>query len=148
MIEPAGALHAAALAAQHAAAFPPADRWDAATWRTLLAQPGVFGLIAAEGGAILAQVAADEAEILTLAVHPWARRQGLGRALLAAAEQAAATAGAGTMFLEVASGNVAARGLYAAAGYVEIGRRRRYYPDGDDALVLQRRLTPCAAEPG
>ena len=56
-----------------------------------------------------ARVAADEAEVLTLAVAPAARRQGLGAALLETALLAAAAAGAGAMFLEVSTGNAAAR---------------------------------------
>jgi ribosomal-protein-alanine N-acetyltransferase len=44
------------------------------------------------------------------------------------------------MFLEVAADNAAARSLYAAAEFVEVGRRRRYYAGGADALVLRRKL--------
>jgi ribosomal-protein-alanine N-acetyltransferase len=52
------------------------------------------------------------------------------------------------MFLEVATNNWAARALYSAAGYAEVGRRRRYYPDGSDALVLRAPLSPAAAAGG
>jgi ribosomal-protein-alanine N-acetyltransferase len=52
------------------------------------------------------------------------------------------------MFLEVAPGNAAARALYASAGYAEVGRRPRYYPDGSDALLLARALSPAAATAG
>jgi ribosomal-protein-alanine N-acetyltransferase len=48
------------------------------------------------------------------------------------------------MFLEVAEANAAARALYAAAGFAEVGRRRRYYADGGDALVLRRGLSPLS----
>jgi ribosomal-protein-alanine N-acetyltransferase len=64
--------------------------------------------------------------------------------LLHAAEARAAADGARTMFLEVAPENFAARALYASAGYTEVGRRPRYYPDGSDALVLARPLSPAA----
>ena len=89
-------------------------------------------------------MAADEAEILTIAVAPAAHRQGIGAALLAAAMAQAALRGAAAMFLEVAEGNAAARALYAAAGFRQSGRRRRYYPDGADALVLRRSLNPSS----
>lgn len=145
MAERATHLHAAALAALHALAFPPDERWDAAAFAAQLALPGVVGLIDPSGGMVLARVAADEAEILTLCVAPEARRRGAARALLEAAADWAANAGAGAMFLEVADGNLAARALYAACGYREVGRRRRYYPGGEDALVLRRALTPAAA---
>ncbi len=61
----------AVLAALHAAAF--ADAWSAASIRDLFATPGVFALIAGEGF-VLARAAGDEAEILTIAVAPAARR--------------------------------------------------------------------------
>ena len=54
--------------------------------------------------------------------------------------EAARQAGADRVLLEVAASNVAARELYRAHGYVEISRRRAYYADGDDALVLARAL--------
>jgi ribosomal-protein-alanine N-acetyltransferase len=136
----AEAADAGALAALHAAAFPEAERWDAAAIGGLLALPGAFGVVRPGQGFVLARVAADEAEILTLAVAPDARRQGGGAALLAAAMAQAALRGAAAMFLEVSEGNAAARALYAAAGFAEAGRRRRYYADGADALVLRRGL--------
>jgi [ribosomal protein S18]-alanine N-acetyltransferase len=49
----------------------------------------------------------------------------------------AAALGARTMFLEVAAANAAARALYAAHGFTEVGLRRRYYGNGDDALMLR-----------
>ena len=79
---------------------------------------------------------------LTLAVAPAARGQGLGAMLLAGAMQGAVLRGAGEMFLEVAAGNAAALALYRSAGFAEVGRRRRYYADGSDALVLRRVLSP------
>lgn len=141
MIE-ADAAHAAALAAIHAAAFAPAGRWDAAAMAGLLATPGVFALIDPAGGCVLARVAADEAEILTLAVAPGQRRRGVGCGLLRHARARAAALGAATLFLEVSAGNGAAVALYAAAGFVACGRRLKYYPDGSDALVL--RAATCA----
>ena len=136
-----GAEMAEALAALHALAFPPEERWGADALRLMLEMPGSFGLYAAEGGFILARVAADEAEVLTLAVVPAARRQGVGAALLETALTLVEEAGAGVMFLEVSTGNAAARALYAGAGFTEVGRRPRYYADGSDALVLSRRLS-------
>ncbi len=136
--------HAAVLAALHALAFGPAERWGAEAFATQLGLPGVFGLILPNAGLALARVAADEAEILTIGVVPAARRAGRGGALLRAAEARAAAAGARGMFLEVASDNEAARALYARAGYATVGRRPRYYPNGSDALVLARPLIPGA----
>ena len=143
MIAPAGPAHAAALARIHAAAFPPGERWGPDAMALQLALPGIFALFDPRGGMIMARVAADEAEILTLAVHPDARRQGLARALLAEAARHAAAHGATALFLEVALRNTAARALYTGAGFTEVGRRRRYYADGDDALVMRLTLWPA-----
>ncbi len=141
-----GRAQAPALAAIHAAAFRDDEAWGAAVFDSQLAQPGCFALIDAAGGMLLARVTADEAEILTLAVAPPARRGGIGSALLASAMRRAAAGGAVAMFLEVASGNLPAQALYENAGFVRVGRRARYYPNGGDALVLRADLTGRDAE--
>lgn len=139
----------ALLAALHASAFddlPPP--WTAAAFAQLLAAPGVTLVLAPDPqprGFVLARQAGPEAEILTLAVHPDARRRGLGRRLLALLE--ASLPGAEEIFLEVAETNAAARALYAQSGYREVGRRPRYFrrvtaPDVD-ALVLRKLLQPA-----
>ncbi len=128
------------MAAIHGTAFPPGERWDATAFAGQLALPGGLGLIDPAGGLILARVAADEAEVLTLAVAPQLRRCGSGRALVAEAMAQSAARGAVAMFLEVACSNAAALALYAAAGFAPVGERRRYYPNGEDALVLRRNL--------
>jgi [ribosomal protein S18]-alanine N-acetyltransferase len=135
------ATHAAAMAAIHADAFPPADAWSADSIAKLLRMPGAVAFLDPAGGMVMARVTADEAEILTLAVASDARRQGLGRRLLTRAAREVRDAGATRLFLEVAEANNAARTLYVAAGFSECGRRPRYYSDGSDALVLHRRLT-------
>jgi ribosomal-protein-alanine N-acetyltransferase len=144
MILRAGAAHPPLMAAIHAQCFPPDEAWDAAVMAAELSMPGVFAFIAAAGGMILARVVADEAEILTLAVAPEARRAGIGRALVDAAAAHALSVGATRFFLEVSMTNQPAQALYRAAGFVQVGRRARYYPDGADALVLSRGLRPGA----
>ncbi|MBV1831105.1 ribosomal protein S18-alanine N-acetyltransferase [Komagataeibacter sp. AV436] len=134
------------LARIHAAAFPPVHRWDAQAMAALLAMPGVFVLFAQgegvppDAGFIMARTLLDEAEILTFAVDPAWQGQGIGRALLARCVNEAARAGAASLFLEVADDNVAALGLYHAAGFAVVGVRRRYYPDGADACVMKRAI--------
>jgi ribosomal-protein-alanine N-acetyltransferase len=131
---------AATLAALHGAAFPPKETWGPDALQLMLEMPGSFALVQDGEGFVLARTAADEAEILTLAVVPAARRRGVGGTLLAGAMAAARGRGATAMFLEVAEGNAAACALYAAGGFMLVGRRSRYYPDGGDALVLRRAL--------
>lgn len=133
-------LHAEALAEVHAAAMPEGETWNAAAIASLLVLPGTFGLADAECGMVLARVAADEAEILTLAVPPNRRRQGRGSMLLAAAEAGAAGAGATAMYLEVAERNEPALALYQRSGYVVAGSRKAYYRDGGMALIMKKPL--------
>ncbi len=136
----AGPLHATALSAIHARAFPEDEFWNERIIAGQLSQPGVFGLIDSKGGMLLARLAADEAEILTVAVVPERRQQGMGAALLTRAAEEARLRGAVRMFLEVSTRNPAARGLYQQLGYQQIGRRAGYYADGSDALVLSKSL--------
>ncbi|CAN5119857.1 N-acetyltransferase [soil metagenome] len=127
---------AALLAALHAPSFH--APWDEAALKELLGQTGVFAA-ASQTGFILCRVVLDEAEILTLSVLPEARRRGLAGRLTNAAAEIARAAGAERLFLEVAEDNVAARALYARAGFVQTGRRKAYYetPQGRaDALIL------------
>ena len=124
------------LAALHRLCFP--DPWTGEALAALLAGPGTFAFHL-QHGFILARVAGDEAEVLTLAVAPPARGQGLGRALLKAAMDEAHARGAQTMFLEVGADNPAALALYAGQGFVRVGGRKGYY-NGADALILKRPL--------
>lgn len=132
----AGPAHAAALAAIHAAAFPPGEAWREADFAAQLRLPGVAGLIHPQGGLILIRVAADEAEVLTLGVVPPARRRGIGCALLKAAMKRASVGGAKTIFLEVAETNTPALALYDSLGLTKISRRLAYYPGGGHAVIL------------
>lgn len=122
--------------------FP--EPFSEAEFTTLLIAPGVFVLGDADGFA-LGRVAADEAELLTIAVAPEARRRGRGRDLLQDFQAEAGRRGAAQAFLEVAEDNTPARALYTAAGWAEVGRRRGYYtlPGGGraDALVLRKSLS-------
>lgn len=136
-----------ALSVLHGAAF--AERWSGQSIKGLLETPGTFAVGAGAAlrpdGFVMARVAADEAEILTLAVAEGARRRGLGAALVEAAARHAFDTDARTMFLEVGTSNAAARALYAKLGFLEVGQRRGYYrngPDGkpEDALTLRAPL--------
>lgn len=137
MIRAAAPGDLAEMARIHALCF--AKAWDEAALGDMLKSPGIVGLIA-PGGFVLARVAADEAEVLTIAVDPTARRKGTGRALLAEAVSAVRARGARTMFLEVAHTNAAARALYELLGFHNVGRRKSYYEGGEDALILKTDL--------
>lgn len=133
-----------ALAAFHARAFPPGVRaWSAAEFAGILERPGAL-LVTHPNAFALGRVAAGEAELFLIATDPEARRAGHGAACLAAFEADARDKGAAEVFLEVGAKNTAARGLYVAAGYAELGRRPRYYrrPGGlrEDAILMRKPL--------
>jgi len=124
--------------------------WDAPALAQWTARPGVRLWLARDPGAeareaapagfLLARRVHDELEVLALGVAPSLRRRGIGRALLRAAEAAARAEGARVAHLEVRWGNRAARRLYRKEGYTEVGRRRGYYDDGEDARRMRRSL--------
>ena len=139
-----GAGAAELLAGLHLACFPAGETWNEAAMAELLAMPGCFAVVAeADRGAdglALARMAADEAELLTLGVLPQARRRGVARGLLRELAGEAASRGARSLILEVSVANLAALALYRGDCFAEVGRRRRYYSDGGDALILRQAL--------
>ena len=89
-------------------------------------------------GYVVALDAADEGEILNLAVAEGGRRRGLGRALVEAIVAALSERGVRQVYLEVRESNAAARALYAAFGFKDVGRRQAYYRRPvEDAIVLR-----------
>jgi ribosomal-protein-alanine N-acetyltransferase len=124
------------------------DPWSEDMVRAAMGLRGASAFVVRGGagaalvGGVLLHVIGDEAEILQLAVVPERRRGGMGRALLDHAVAAAVRWGARDVYLEVRESNVAARQLYASAGFEHVGRRKRYYNDGEDALVLAMRVAP------
>lgn len=134
---------AEALARLHAACFVTPRPWSADEIERLLEDPTCF-LVLRPGGFLLGRSMLDDAEILTIAVDPAQRRQGIGRLLIAEFERIANARGSLSAFLEVAEDNVAAIALYAAAGFIHAGRRPRYYrtPDGSmkDAEIMGKAI--------
>jgi ribosomal-protein-alanine N-acetyltransferase len=124
----------------HAAAFPASEAWSSDVFSLQLALVNVIGLLHAQDGLILARAAGGEAEILTLAVRPAARRRGIAGDLLTATVIRLAALGASVVFLEVSEKNTAALTLYLRQGFTHAGRRPAYYSDRSDALVLRMDL--------
>jgi len=91
-------------------------------------------------GFIMSRLAADEAEILSVAIAPARRGRGLSRPLLDFHLRTLAGRAVRSVFLEVDEHNAPARRLYARAGFREVGRRKGYYESGATALVLRRDL--------
>jgi ribosomal-protein-alanine N-acetyltransferase len=96
-------------------------------------------------GFAVSRMAADEAEILSIAVDAGHRGRGLSRNLLLTHLGHLAGHGVRSIFLEVEENNVPARRLYEKAGFGVIGRRERYYnqPGGEqlNALLMRRNLS-------
>lgn len=139
---------AAEIAALHARLFQPA--WDEAAITALLEHPASTSLVAIAGdpklavGFVIGQLAADEAEIISVGVAPDWQRAGLGKLLVEGLARASKRGDANRLFLEVAADNNAAIALYRKLHFAETGRRARYYerPGGAavDALVLALKL--------
>jgi ribosomal-protein-alanine N-acetyltransferase len=129
-----------AVAALEAEVFG-ADAWSRAQVAEELAGRGRRTWVAEDSGAVVGYAvtwaSGDVVDLQRIAVHPEHRGRGLARALLDAATAAGRADGADRMLLEVSAANAAALGLYAATGFVEIDRRRRYYRDGTDAVVMR-----------
>ena len=140
MTRPARAADAVAIAALETSLFA-ADAWSLAAVEAELSGPGRLVLV--DGDPVAAYVVTltvgDVVDLQRIAVHPAQRRRGLARTLLC---EAVAATDADRMLLEVSAANEAALGFYAGEGFVEIARRRSYYRDGSDAVVMQRELPP------
>jgi ribosomal-protein-alanine N-acetyltransferase len=143
----AGPEQAADVAALHAQLFNPP--WSEDSIRTLLDHPASTAFLAVIGnpkvpvGFVLAQLAADEAEILSIGVAKEWQRKGLGVRLMEGLMRAAKRAEAKRLFLDVAADDEGARGLYHRLGFLGTGLRRGYYtrPDGSTADALTLAIT-------
>ncbi len=138
-----------AISALHQEDF--ARPWTDDEFASLLSQDAVFGYAArltghgreAPVGFVLARLAAGEGEILTVAVARTHRRQGLGWQLMDAVLRQLHAERAEALFLEVDETNAAAIALYRRLGFIQVGKRPRYFQSGDNAagaLVMRRDL--------
>ncbi len=126
-----------------------AHAWSEPTWWAELAGRPRRDYVAAVGpdGAVQGYAGLDHggesADIMTVAVDPSLHGAGVGRALVDELVARAERGGASALLLEVRDDNAAARALYARTGFEHVSRRRGYYqPEGVDALVLRRLLSP------
>ncbi len=131
---------AAILTIESVAAHRP---WSAVDVSAHLRDPTRLSLVAEDGelvGHVLASAAANEGDVLSIAVHPDARCRGIGRALLLGLHARWRAVGVSTGWLEVRADNAPARALYRCEGWRDAGLRRAYYRDGVDALVMRREV--------
>lgn len=124
------------------------DPWSPAAFRDALRQPhirtlGAFDIAGWLAGYAIASVAADEGEILNIAVDPAARRQGLGARLLEGVLADLEAVGVRSVYLDVRRSNEAAIRLYQRAGFEVLGVRAGYYRQPhEDALTMGLRVVP------
>ena len=124
--------------------------WDETTFDGFLSDSHFFGFaVKAVGqqhtmrGFILCRLVQDEAEIITIAVHPNFRRRNIGHLLMDAALRHLHHERANKLFLEVDESNIGAIKLYKSFGFIEIGRRANYYKSDhgrNDALILEKSI--------
>ncbi len=144
----AGPELAGEIAQLHGRLFDPG--WDEPSVAKLLEHPGATTLIGRTGfpkvsvGFAMAQIAADDAEILAIGVDKDWQKLGLGKKLVDAVVRSLARAGVKRLFLEVADDNAGGRALYEKCGFTEATRRKGYYTRPGaaavDALVMSKAL--------
>jgi tRNA threonylcarbamoyl adenosine modification protein YeaZ len=138
-VRPATERDIAAMAAIHVSGF--ALGWTVSDLARILAVPGAGALVVELAGTIYGfvqfQWVAGEAEINTLCVSPNYRRQGFGRDLIAGLI-AHLESNTKKLLLDVSELNVAALRLYESFGFMPVGKRRAYYADGSDAILMTR----------
>jgi len=124
-----------------------ADPWSVESFRRLLGVAPAIFLVAlfppdqAVAGYAVAFSVEEDGELLNVAVDPMFRGKGLAGQMLDAVLIELGARGVRAAFLEVRESNTAARALYESRGFVEIGRRSKYYRRPvEDALVLRRTL--------
>lgn len=148
-----GLADSARMADIHRAAFPSDQAWRACQFEDLLKQPSVRARGMTERGEIQAlvlfQIAVDQAEILTIATVPSARRQGFASALLADTEGRLIGEDMVKWWLEVAEDNHGAVEFYQSLGFKPDGRRPNYYKrlEGNrvDAILMSKPMARQAA---
>lgn len=146
-IQPAEVEDVSRVAALEQLAF--SDPWPESAFAELLGRDYLLFLVAREDamvpvvGYVVAIFAGGEGEVASLAVEPRCRGRGIGSRLVDAVVSEAGRRRVEGLYLEVRESNAAARGLYRAHGFVEVGRRRGYYRRPvEDALVLCRTVGP------
>ena len=140
-IEPAETRDADTLATLHAQGFH--RGWPSADFASYIAGRDTLVYVACDAkrkiaGFAMLRLAADEAELITIAVEPRWRKKGVGRALMDALLTDLRMTPARRLFLEVAADNPAALRLYARLGFTTISERQGYYarPDGRPATAI------------
>lgn len=121
------------------------DPWSEKSIASEVHNPLAYWLVAEDGGEILGYIGSqsvlDAADVMNLAVSPDHRRKGIGEKLIKALTRHLQENGVIALLLEVRVSNAPAISLYEKLGFVQVGRRPRYYTNPrEDALILRKEL--------
>ncbi|MCR5194485.1 MAG: ribosomal protein S18-alanine N-acetyltransferase [Alphaproteobacteria bacterium] len=97
-------------------------------------------IVSSQNGFIVWRTVLDETEIITVGVHPDARGTGIAIAMIGIMENEIKKIGATKIFLEVSHTNTPAIKLYEKCGFAQIGKRKQYYSDGSDAILMEKNI--------
>jgi [ribosomal protein S18]-alanine N-acetyltransferase len=139
----------AVMVMEHTACLHPFHAWTADNYRSSMRAGYWMRVRCDANGAVVAVVVAmdgiDEVHLLNIAVGRDWHRQGQASALLAVLAERCRQRQVPTLWLEVRPSNAPAHALYLREGFVEVGRRKGYYPapvGREDAIVMKRDVAP------
>lgn len=116
------------------------DPWNFSQWEQHMANAAARTIFDSERFSFLACLQiGDEVEILKIGVMQSLRRKGRGRELLSYCEEYLKQQGVSQVFLEVSEKNLSAHSFYVKSGFVETARRKHYYADGSNAIVMVKK---------
>ena len=120
------------------------DPWSLDMILSAVKLDNFFGFVICEDEEIKGYIGAtalfEDGEILLVAVDEELRGNGYGKALVLKANEIMLEKGCERCFLEVRKSNLPAKACYLSCGFKPIGERRRYYKDGEDAIIMEKVL--------
>ncbi len=120
------------------------DAWDEGMLESAFASHRFFGFVAERDGKKLGYITLDkgmdDADIETVFVIPEARRNGVAKELILKALDSIKEQKIDRVLLEVRDGNAPARKLYESCGFIEINKRKKYYSDGENAVIYLKEI--------
>jgi ribosomal-protein-alanine acetyltransferase len=120
------------------------DSWPVSAFRDLMIQTRTNWAALSDGavaGYLITQWVLDEIHILNFAIAARFRRRGIAAVMLKYLIDSGIKKGSREMFLEVRASNAPAKALYEQFGFSLLSVRKKYYADGEDAMILHKRIS-------
>ena len=118
--------------------------WNYEMVKETQSQSSFLGFVAEDNGQLIGYVGAifcfNQADIALVAVKPELRRQGIAQMLINRLIEGLLIKNVDELFLEVRVSNTPARALYKKMGFEEVGIRKKYYEDTEDAIVMLKEI--------